>query len=97
MLEIMNFELGNASSLLLLLQASCSSVSKRALKLRNLSYPTLLKLFFTSGGSESSNTVANISPARKGATSAVEHPSVLESLKARASSHCLKGDRCGFR
>ncbi len=42
------------------------------------------EIIFTSGGSEANNTVTNIFAGRHLAVSAVEHPSLLESARARA-------------
>ncbi len=41
------------------------------------------EILFTSGGSESNNTITNIFAGEKIAVSAIEHPSVLESAKLR--------------
>jgi len=42
------------------------------------------EIIFTSGGSEANNTVAEIFRGQKVAVSTIEHPSVLESMRARA-------------
>lgn len=44
------------------------------------------EIIFTSGGSEANNTVTNIFAGQPQAVSAIEHPSLLESAKQRASS-----------
>ena len=46
------------------------------------------EIIFTSGGSEANNTVAEIFRDKKVATSSIEHPSVLEAMRDRASE-CL--------
>lgn len=97
MLEIMNFELGNASSLHTTGHHASSIIEEARAEVAKLINADPSEIIFTSGGSESNNTVANIFAGKKVATSAVEHPSVLESLKARASScEIVKVDRCGF-
>ena len=48
--------------------------------------PTLLKLFLLLVWFDQQYCCKNIFAGKEVATSAVEHPSVLESLKARASS-----------
>ena len=53
------------------------------------------EIIFTSGGSESNNTVTNIFAGQDVAVSAIEHPSLLESAKARCNTVLIPVDSKG--
>ena len=53
------------------------------------------EILFTSGGSESNNTVTNIFAGEKVAVSAIEHPSLLESARLRCETTILPVDDTG--
>ncbi|MBR2588766.1 cysteine desulfurase [Candidatus Saccharibacteria bacterium] len=54
------------------------------------------EILFTSGGSESNNTVTNIFAGEKVAVSAIEHPSLLESARLRCETTILPVDDTGM-
>ncbi|MBQ8984490.1 cysteine desulfurase [Candidatus Saccharibacteria bacterium] len=53
------------------------------------------EILFTSGGSESNNTVTNIFAGENVAVSAIEHPSLLESARLRCKTTILPVDSTG--
>ena len=53
------------------------------------------EIIFTSGGSESNNTVTNIFAGKDVAVSAIEHPSLLESARARCNTTIIPVDKQG--
>lgn len=53
------------------------------------------EILFTSGGSESNNTVTNIFAGKNVAVSAIEHPSLLESAKLRCNTTIIPVDKDG--
>lgn len=53
------------------------------------------EIIFTSGGSESNNTITNIFAGESVAVSAIEHPSMLESAKARSKTTLIPVDETG--
>lgn len=53
------------------------------------------EILFTSGGTESNNTVTNIFAGQNVAVSAIEHPSLLESAKLRCKSTIIPVDKDG--
>lgn len=53
------------------------------------------EIIFTSGGSESNNTVVNIFTGKNIAISNIEHPSLLESARARTKANLLPVDKTG--
>ena len=84
MIEALEAGYGNASAL-----HSAGHVASCAIEEARASVARLInaepeEIIFTSGGSEANNTVAEIFRGQKVATSAIEHPSVLESMRARA-------------
>lgn len=84
MLEVMELELGNASSLHTPGHHANSIIEDARAHVAELINADPSEIIFTSGGSEANNTVANIFAGKTVATSAIEHPSVLEALKVRA-------------
>lgn len=86
MLEVMNLELGNASSLHTPGHHASAIIEDARAEVARLINADPSEIIFTSGGSEANNTVSNIFAEQDVATSAIEHPSVLESLKARAKT-----------
>lgn len=86
MLEVMNLELGNASSLHTPGHHAGAIIEDARAEVARLINADPSEIIFTSGGSEVNNTVSNIFAGQDVATSAIEHPSVLESLKARAKT-----------
>ena len=53
------------------------------------------EILFTSGGTESNNTITNIFAGKNVAISAIEHPSLLESAKLRCHTTIIHVDGCG--
>ncbi|MBQ9403000.1 cysteine desulfurase [Candidatus Saccharibacteria bacterium] len=53
------------------------------------------EILFTSGGTESNNTVTNIFAGKNVAVSAIEHPSLLESAKLRCNTTIIPVDKDG--
>ncbi len=53
------------------------------------------EILFTSGGTESNNTVTNIFAGQNVAVSAIEHPSLLESAKLRCKTTIIPVDESG--
>lgn len=84
MLEVMDLELGNASSLHIPGHHANAIIEDARASVAELIGADPSEIIFTSGGSEANNTVANIFAGQNVAASAIEHPSVLESFKARA-------------
>lgn len=77
---------GNASAL-----HSAGHAAKEAIEDARMAVARLInaepeEIIFTSGGSESNNAVAETFRGRVVAVSAIEHPSVLEAMRARAKS-----------
>lgn len=97
MLEVMDLELGNASSLHTPGHHADSIIEEARAAVAQLINADPSEIIFMSGGSEANNTVSHIFAGKNVATSAVEHPSVLESLKARAKRcEIIPVDRYGF-
>lgn len=94
--EVMDVEFGNASAL-----HSPGQCAKRLIEEARASVAQLInakpsEIIFTSGGSESNNTVMHTFTGKKVAASAIEHPSVLESAKAYTRSlQLVPVDRLG--
>lgn len=96
MKEVINSELGNASALHSAGQAAQELIKDARTKVARLINAEPEEIIFTSGGSESNNTVMNIFSGQKIAVSAIEHPSVLEAAQARADElEIMKVDRWG--
>lgn len=97
MLEVMNLELGNASSLHTPGHHASAIIEDARVEVARLINADPSEIIFTSGGSEANNTVSNIFAGQDVATSAIEHPSVLESLKARAETcRIIDANQQGF-
>lgn len=85
MCDAMDAGYGNASAL-----HSAGHAAERAIEDARDAVAQLInaepeEIIFTSGGSEANNTIAETFRGQKVAVSAIEHPSVLESMRARAS------------
>lgn len=85
MVDAMEAGYGNASALHSMGHAAEVAVEKARAEVARLINAEPEEIIFTSGGSEANNTVAEIFRGQKVAVSAIEHPSVLEAMKARAS------------
>lgn len=89
-------ELGNASALHSVGRASLEILEQARADVARLINAEPEEIIFTSGGSEANNTVAETFRSQVVAYSAIEHPSVRESLQARASRATeLSVDRYG--
>lgn len=84
MQEILDLELGNASALHSPGQRAKHLVEEARRHVAQLINADPEEIIFTSGGSESNNTVIHTFTHQKVATSSIEHPSVLESARAYA-------------
>ena len=89
MLAAMDADLGNASSLHSAGKRAKNLIEDARQKVADLINADPAEILFTSGGSESNNTVIHTFAEKTIATSAVEHPSVLEPTKKYAKSHLL--------
>ena len=85
MVKAMEAGYGNASALHSAGHAAGYAVGKARASVARLINAKPEEIIFTSGGSEANNTVAEIFRNKRVATSAIEHPSVLEAMRARAS------------
>ena len=85
MKKAMDLELGNASSLHSAGTRARDLLEESREKVARLINADPSEIIFTSGGSESNNTVMHIFAGRPIAVSAIEHPSVLESALEYAS------------
>lgn len=83
-IEVMDFPLGNASSLHSPGHHAHEIIEESRKQIARLINASPEEIIFTSGGSESNNTVANIFAGQKIAVSAIEHPAMLASARARA-------------
>ncbi len=79
-----NGQIGNASSLHYAGQNAKNIIEDARKNVAQLIGADPAEIIFTSGGTESNNTVANIFRGQKIAISSIEHPSMLESAKAYA-------------
>lgn len=89
MLEIMDGKYGNASSLHGAGHAAKMVVEDARRKVARLINAEPDEIIFTSGGSEANNTVMHIFAGKKVVVSSIEHPSVLEAVKAYAKEVVL--------
>lgn len=97
MFEVMNLQLGNASSLHSAGHYAYEIVEAAREQIARLIGAEPEEIIFTSGGSEANNTIMETFRGQKIAVSAIEHPSVLEAAKARASELIvLPVDVAGF-
>lgn len=83
--QLLDLELGNASSLHSAGQRSHRLIEEARTNVAQLINADPAEIIFTSGGSEGNNTVINTFAGQKIVASQIEHPSVLEAAKARAS------------
>lgn len=81
--------LGNAASLHAPGQRAKQLIEEARTNIARLINAEPEEIIFTSGGSESNNTVINTFAGQKIAVSSIEHPSVLEAAKARAGQLTL--------
>lgn len=96
MLEVWDGNYGNASSLHSPGHAATELVAAARFQIARLINAEPEEIIFTSGGSEANNTVAETFRGQTVACSAIEHPSVLESLKRRATRcHIIPVDEWG--
>lgn len=84
MLDALEAGYGNASALHSAGHAAECKIEEARAAIAQLVNAEPEEIIFTSGGSEANNTVAEIFRGQKVAVSAIEHPSVLESMHARA-------------
>lgn len=84
MLEVLDAQLGNPAALHTPGHFAQQYVEAARLEIARLLAADPTEIIFTSGGSESNNTVMQIFAGQKIAVSSVEHPSVLEAARARA-------------
>ncbi len=85
MIDALGARYGNASALHSAGHKAVCRIEEARVAIARLLNADPEEIIFTSGGSEANNTVAEIFRGRKIATSAIEHPSVLESMRTRAS------------
>jgi len=96
MLEVLDLELGNAAAFHTPGQRAKRIIEDAREQIAQLINADPEEIIFTSGGSESNNTVINTFAGQNIAVSSIEHPSVLETAKARAGSlTMLKVDQWG--
>lgn len=97
MLEVMDLELGNASALHRPGHSAKRIIDDAREQVARLINASPEEIIFTSGGSESNNTVINIFRDQKITTSAIEHPSILEPARKFAKELVLlEVDKYGF-
>lgn len=97
MLEILDGQYGNAAALHSPGHAANELIENARSAVAQLINADPSEIIFTSGGTESNNTVMETFRGQKIAVSAIEHPSVLEAAKARASAtEIIPVDRWGF-
>lgn len=89
MIEVMDLELGNASALHRPGHSAKRIIEDAREHVAKLINASPEEIIFTSGGSESNNTVINIFRDQKIATSAIEHPSILEPARKFAKELVL--------
>lgn len=82
--QLLDLELGNASSLHSAGQTSARLIEEARVNIARLINADPSEIIFTSGGSESNNTVINTFAGQNITISSIEHPSILEAAKARA-------------
>ncbi len=87
--ELIDLDYGNASALHSLGQFAKGIIEEARAEVARLINADPEEIIFTSGGSESNNTVTNIFSGQKIAVSTIEHPSVLEPAKAHANKIML--------
>lgn len=82
--QLIDLNFGNAAALHSLGQQSKALIEEARINIARLINAEPEEIIFTSGGSESNNMVINTYAGQNLAASSIEHPSVLESAKARA-------------
>lgn len=87
--ELIDLDYGNASALHSPGQFAKGIIEEARAEVARLINADPEEIIFTSGGSESNNTVTNIFSGQKIAVSSIEHPSVLESAKAHTDELTL--------
>lgn len=85
MIAAMRKDLGNAAALHVEGCCARSYIEDARAKVARLIHAQPSEIIFTSGGTESNNTVMETFRSQPIALSSIEHPSILESTKARAS------------
>lgn len=85
MKELLDLELGNSSALHTPGQRASHIIEEARANIARLVNADPSEIIFTSGGSESNNTIINTYTGQPIAVSSIEHPSVLNAAKARAS------------
>lgn len=97
MFETIELQLGNASSLHSRGRVANEIVTNARAEIARLIGAMPEEIIFTSGGTESNNTVTEIYRGKTVAVSAIEHPSMLESTRVRAGKVFeIPVDRWGF-
>ena len=97
MLEVYRAELGNPSSLHTPGQLAKQKVAQARDQVARLINADPEEIIFTSGGTESNNTVMHVFQGKNIAISAIEHPSVAASAQAYAGTITqLPVDQCVF-
>ncbi len=94
MLEAMDL-VGNASALHTPGHLAMNAVEDAREEIAKLIGAEPEEILFTSGGSESNNTVTNIFAGENVAVSAIEHPSLLESARLRCNATIIPVDKNG--
>lgn len=94
--QLIDLDLGNASSLHSTGQNSSRLIEEARSHVAKLINAQPEEVIFTAGGSESNNMVINTFAGQELAVSSIEHPSVLEAARARASElKIIPVDHCG--
>lgn len=94
--ELIDLDLGNASALHSPGQHAKQIIEKARIDIARLINAEPEEIIFTSGGSESNNTVINTFAGQRIIISGIEHPSVMESAKAKARElKIIKVDQWG--
>ncbi len=86
---------GNASSLHTPGHLAMNAIEDARDNIANLINADPQEIVFTSGGSESNNTITNIFAGEKVLVSAIEHPSLLESAKVRCKTTTIPVQKSG--
>ena len=94
MLSAMDFA-GNASALHTPGHIAMNAIEEAREEIAKLVNAEPEEILFTSGGSESNNTVTNIFAGQNVAVSAIEHPSLLESARLRCNATIIPVDETG--
>ncbi len=86
---------GNPSSLHTPGHLAKNAIESARSKIAELIGANPSEIIFTSGGSEANNTVTNIFAGQNVAVSAIEHPSLLKSARARCNTTIIPVDETG--